>query len=116
MRTVRRINHPASPDTRTGQRRRALGCCAALGLALAAGPGWSEDYERGRQLYENHCQACHSSLLHSPLSGRIKSFRELQSQVSSWSTHAAKDWSVEEVNDVSYYLDRTFYHFGVRDE
>lgn len=114
MRTVRRNKQPIS--TRIGATYRALGGLAAMGLTLAPSPGWSEDYERGRQLYENHCQACHSSLLHSPLKGRIKSFRELQSQVSSWSTHAAKDWSVEEVNDVSYYLDRTFYHFGVRDE
>jgi hypothetical protein len=114
MPIVRRNKQPIIPGTGPGHR--ALQWFAALGLPLVASAGWPEDYERGRHLYENHCQACHSSLLHSPVSGRIKSFRELQSQVSSWSSHAAKAWSAEEVNDVSYYLDRTFYHFGVSNE
>jgi mono/diheme cytochrome c family protein len=85
-------------------------------LLLALTDARAENYERGQQLYENHCQACHASLLHSPVKGKVKSFRELENRVSSWSIHAAKDWSAEEVRDVSYYLDRTFYHFGVRDE
>ena len=94
----------------------ATSLVAALGLALAPAATRGENYQRGQQLYENHCQACHSSLLHSPVKGRVKSFRELESRVSSWSVHAAKDWSADEIRDVSYYLDRTFYHFGARDD
>lgn len=89
----------------------------ALSVWLLASPGGqAQNYDRGRQLYENHCQACHSSLLHSPVKGQLKSFKELEARVASWSVHAAKDWSADEVDDVSYYLDRTFYHFGGRDE
>ncbi|MBM4202227.1 MAG: cytochrome c [Gammaproteobacteria bacterium] len=96
--------------------RARLRLLAPLALLLASQPGQAENYERGRQLYENHCQACHSSLLHSPVKGRIRTLGELEERVSSWSIHAAKDWSKEEVHDVSYYLDRTFYHFGARNE
>lgn len=101
--------------SRAGFRSRAYGIVTLLIVSLAS-PGRAENYERGRQLYENHCQACHSTLLHSPVKSQIKSFTELEARVSSWSVHAAKDWSTDEVRDVSYYLDRTFYHFGVRTE
>ena len=96
--------------------RSSLILSASVVLLLGLADAHAENYDRGRRLYENHCQACHASLLHSPVKGKVKSFRELENRVSSWSLHAAKDWSAEEVRDVSFYLDRTFYHFGVRDE
>ena len=95
---------------------RAGRLAAFAGLLIATLPAGAEDYDRGRRLYENHCQACHSSLLHSPTKTRIASFEDLRERVASWSVHAAKDWSAHEIDDVSYYLDRTFYHFGVRAE
>jgi mono/diheme cytochrome c family protein len=89
----------------------ALWCTATL---TKVSDCLAQNYERGRQLYENHCQACHSTLLHSGAKGRVKSLEELKSQVSSWSIHAAKDWSAEEVMDVTLYLNSSFYHFKPR--
>ena len=74
--------------------------------ALAVNP------ERGRQLYENQCQACHSSLLHTKKARKIETLGALQQRVATWGIHAGQDWGSDEVNDVTLYLERAFYHFS----
>ena len=47
-------------------RRRVNGRVMAvllLELSLSA-PGFAADFDRGRALYENHCQSCHEDLAH----------------------------------------------------
>lgn len=70
------------------------------------------NFERGRQLYENHCQACHSDLLHTDKVRKVKTLTDLNQRVAAWAAHAGEDWRTAEVNDVTLYLDRTFYHFS----
>ena len=70
------------------------------------------NFERGRLLYENQCQACNTRMLHTPETRKIKNLTELQYMVSAWGIHSGEDWGPEEVNDVTLYLDRSFYHFG----
>lgn len=97
-------------------RRRAVSPIASvlglLSLTQACG-ALAVDADRGRQLYENQCQACHSNLLHSKDARKINTLTELQRRVAAWGIHAGGDWGSEEVNDVTLYLDRSFYHFDV---
>lgn len=85
-----------------------------LGLLLVvnSSTALAVNYERGRLLYENQCQACHTRMLHTPETRKIKDLTELQYRVSAWGIHAGEDWGPEEVNDVTLYLNRSFYHFG----
>ena len=85
-----------------------------LGLVLLtdSSTALAVNFERGRLLYENQCQACHTRMLHTPEVRKIKDLTELQYRVSAWGIHAGEDWGPEEVNDVTLYLDRSFYHFG----
>ncbi len=85
-----------------------LGLVALLHTSVAS----AVNAERGRQLYENQCQACHSNLLHTKEARKIDTLTELQRRVAAWGIHAGQDWGAEEVNDVTLYLDRTFYRFG----
>ena len=83
-----------------------------LAVLIHSATSMAVNFERGRLLYENQCQACHTRMLHTPESRKIKNLTELQYRVSAWGIHAGEDWGPEEVNDVTLYLDRSYYHFG----
>lgn len=86
----------------------------AVGLSLATlapAPALAENFERGQALYGNHCQACHENLLHLQKSRKVQTLTELRKRIAGWAAHAGEDWGNSEVDDVLYYLNRTFYHF-----
>jgi cytochrome c2 len=60
----------------------------ALALALAAVPGWAQDRERGRLLYETYCQDCHYQQPH-------------------------RTFTLDELEDVVQHLDAAHYRFGM---
>ena len=69
------------------------------------------DNERGADLYENHCQECHTRDVH--LRGeRIRSLEVLRAWVDAWSVHAELDWTNEDTDDVTDYLNARYYHFS----
>jgi hypothetical protein len=80
-----------------------VGICALFPPA-----GWA-DFDRGRALYENHCRQCHDTWAHNPGSRTVSSYEALRTRVASWSIHAALNWSAEEVDDVTRFLNRRFY-------
>jgi mono/diheme cytochrome c family protein len=85
--------------------------CAALGISLVAMPLLAEEFNRGKELYENHCKVCHESWAHERSGRQVTSREELRRRVQGWSLHSRLDWSDEDVNDVSDYLDRQYYRF-----
>ncbi len=80
------------------------------GVIVYSSPLFSEEFDRGQALYENHCQFCHESWVHSRPKSKINSLSELQRRVSGWSIHTGLNWSREEILDVTDYLSRNFYH------
>ena len=88
--------------------------CAALGLSLVAMPLLAEEFNRGKELYENHCKVCHESWAHERSGRQVATREELGRRVRGWSLHSRLDWSDEEVNDVTDYLDRQYYRFTDR--
>lgn len=105
---------PHSGPRLRGDRKPATALPWLLGLAVLAQSSLASavNFDRGRQLYENHCQACHSNLLHTREARKIERLSALQQRVAAWGIHAGQDWGPEEVNDVTLYLDRSFYRFG----
>ncbi len=83
----------------------------AMGLSGAAGAARPE---RGRLLYENHCTACHTSVVHVRSDRSVDSLDALRHQVVRWSHELGLDWSRGELLDVMAYLDETYYHLAER--
>lgn len=88
----------------------------AIGLTLllvCSGAG-AVNLERGRSLYENHCQACHTTMLHQREGGKVKTLQDLRRRVAAWGDHAGEAWGGPEIDDVTAYLDNAFYHLTPR--
>jgi mono/diheme cytochrome c family protein len=92
-------------------RWKAFGALAAVAISLPALVGAQEplEFDRGRALYENHCQGCHEALAHTRADREVKSIAGLRARVSSWSVHSGLNWTDDEIDDVARYLNRRFY-------
>lgn len=85
---------------------------AILGLALMlAGVSEAADLERGRLLYENHCQFCHSRQVHGRTDRWPNTRVELRGVVDLWQKNDRLRWSDAEIDDVTAYLNATQYRF-----
>ena len=73
--------------------------CAPL---LAAG-------DRGRLLYENHCQSCHTSTVHVREARKARTPAELRAYIARWSAELKLVWSEEEQSEVYHYLNNRYY-------
>ena len=89
---------------------------AALVAACAARPTGSAtaaaatDVERGRLLYENTCNACHTTQPHWRDQRLVKTWSDLVAQVERWQGVARAGWKAQDIQDVASYLNATFYH------
>lgn len=84
--------------------------CAVL-TAVASPFAFGADIERGRALYENHCQVCHSSKVHKRERRIALDATELNGIVTRWQQEERLAWTREEIDDVVYYLRRTQYQY-----
>lgn len=66
---------------------------------------------RGQMLYENHCQVCHTSVVHVRETRRARSLKDLEYWVTRWSGELKLPWSAEEISDVVDFLNRRYYKF-----
>jgi mono/diheme cytochrome c family protein len=82
---------------------------AAIGLLGLSGTVAAQNLDRGRALYENHCQACHEDWAHTREGREVDTLTELRSRVIAWSTHAGLGWTQTEIDDVIRYLNVQFY-------
>ena len=70
------------------------------------------DPERGRALYENHCQVCHTSRVHTRVNRLPMNREELREIVDRWQREERLSWSGQEVTDVVEFLNRTRYGYA----
>lgn len=105
----------------TVRRGLRLAAGAALGLALAAcatdsGTGSAtadaRDYERGRALYDANCRTCHTAKVHRRIPQLPASEDELRRVVLTWVRFEGMRWTDDDVEDVVYYVNRTYYQFN----
>jgi hypothetical protein len=83
----------------------------AAGLALAVALGHAQDPERGRLLYENHCQVCHEAGVHFRDGRKCTTAEALTAQIVRWAQELELQWTRDEVADVQVFLEERFYHF-----
>lgn len=69
------------------------------------------DVERGRALYENHCQVCHTSKVHKRIHRIPVTRGEVREIVQMWQAQQKLGWGEQDINDVVEFLDRTQYRF-----
>ena len=70
------------------------------------------EFDRGQALYENHCATCHDPQAH--VLGKMRHVTtpaDLRARVAAWSVHSGLNWSAEDIDDVTDYLNRRFYRF-----
>jgi mono/diheme cytochrome c family protein len=70
------------------------------------------EFDRGEALYENHCSSCHDPQFHAGGASHLATLADLRDRVAAWSIHSGLNWSLEDVNDVSDFLNRRFYRFA----
>lgn len=93
---------------------RALSVTILLTAGLLASPAPARaDLQRGRLLYENHCQACHASTVHVREHRKAKSPAELRAYIQRWAGELKLPWTADEVDDVYQHLNNLYYKFPV---
>ncbi len=90
---------------------------ALAGMALFPAAAFAQglpDPERGRALYENHCQVCHTPRVHSRVNKLPINRDELREIVDRWQREERLRWSSQDVTDVVEFLNRTRYGYAPR--
>jgi mono/diheme cytochrome c family protein len=86
---------------------------ALVGLPGVSFAATAEEFDQGKTLYEEHCQHCHEDWEHGrEESAGVGSLDALRGRVAAWSMHSGLGWSAEEVDAVTAYLNRRFYHLA----
>nr|VFJ47906.1 MAG: Cytochrome c, mono- and diheme variants [Candidatus Kentron sp. DK]VFJ59951.1 MAG: Cytochrome c, mono- and diheme variants [Candidatus Kentron sp. DK] len=83
----------------------------SVGYAQDADQEENAELKQGRQLHRENCVRCHDALLYTKKNRRVGSLPALESQVEFCATNLRLQWFDEEIDAVSAYLNRTFYHF-----
>jgi len=85
----------------------------AILIALGALPAAAQDAERGRALYETHCLECHYERIHKrdPARSLVRSHAGLREEVAKRAALTKRRFTVEDLDDIAEYLDRSHYKF-----
>lgn len=71
-----------------------------------------EDLARGKLLYATHCISCHTVEVHWRDKKLVSNWGSLKAQVARWQKVAGLGWSGDDIEQVSVYLNATYYHFS----
>jgi len=64
---------------------------------------------RGQMLYENHCQGCHTSVVHVREARQVRSLNDLEHWVNRWATTLKLGWRTDDIHEVVDYLNQRYY-------
>jgi len=88
---------------------------AIVALSSLASVSLAADSARGRALYDTRCIECHATSIHSRTARIATSCIEIREQVARWSRQQGSEWTAEEIDDVTLFLNERYYAFPVRD-
>ncbi len=74
-------------------------------------PTSAADFRHGQELYNDHCDSCHESFTHPGKDRKVQSLSDLKKRITSWAEHTGQYWSEQDINDVVYYLNKSYFHF-----
>ncbi|MCP4074666.1 MAG: cytochrome c [Gammaproteobacteria bacterium] len=78
------------------------------GLSTASN---AENIKNGDKLHADKCTRCHDSTLYTRASKRVKTLPKLGTQVRMCKDNLGITWFDDEVDDVTGYLNKNYYHF-----
>ncbi len=81
------------------------------GLLVTSNPLLAADINNGKQLQQKNCMSCHDDSMYSREERRVNSLPALRTQVQRCESTLGLKWFDEETDDVTAYLNQTFYHF-----
>ena len=85
---------------------------AALAILLLARGAFGADAVRGAALYESRCGECHATSVHGRAKRVAKDFNDVRGWVNRWNDNLGLHWGDEEIDDVSVYLNNTYYRYA----
>ena len=96
------------PKTISAPRLAAAFICAVAVLPVSA-----QDPQRGKALYELNCLACHYERIHKrdPSKSLIRTQAQLRVEVVNRAALTKQRFTIEDLDDIAEYLDRTHYKF-----
>jgi len=82
------------------------------GLALLSGAGTqAQDLERGKLLYDTHCNECHYERVHKRDRAKsdVSTLAQLRVEVARRAADTKRPFTVEDLDDIAEYLNRSYY-------
>jgi mono/diheme cytochrome c family protein len=80
-------------------------------LLTASNTLLAADINNGKQLQQKNCMSCHDDGMYSRADRRVNSLSGLRTQVQRCESTLGLKWFDEEIDDVTAYLNKTFYQF-----
>ncbi len=85
---------------------------AGILFLLATRSASGVDARRGQALYDTRCGGCHSESVHGRAKRMATDFEAVRRWVERWNESLGARWGREEVEDVTVYLNDTYYRFS----
>jgi cytochrome c553 len=85
----------------------------AVGAAVAASIGLSvaSAVEPEREAHDTYCIACHDTSVYTRSDRLARNYDELRAQVVRWHSNISLNWSDEEIDRMTAWLAKHYYHF-----
>lgn len=82
-------------------------------LACTSLPALAQDPGRGKLVYETQCSGCHYQRVHERERAKslVKSLADLRDQVALRAGMTGRPFTLEDLEDVAEYLNRSYYKF-----
>lgn len=81
-------------------------------LLLLSAPTYAFDSENGKALHDENCVRCHDVSMYTREDRKTKSYSLLRERVVQCEIMTELIWFEEEIDDVTAYLNESFYHFN----
>jgi mono/diheme cytochrome c family protein len=93
--------------------KRSCQIATALISAVTTLPASAQDPQRGKALYELNCLSCHYERIHKrdPKKSLLSTQAQLRVEVVNRAALTGKRFTIEDLDDIAEYLDRTHYRF-----
>jgi hypothetical protein len=92
--------------------RHAIRLIVGFAILFAGRGALGANADRGGELYESRCGECHSESVHGRKTRVATDFNEVRQWVSRWNENLKLRWGDEEIDDVTVYLNKTYYRYA----